>query len=299
MSHSNEVELVANGGWDERILVCRNAPLVTTFIVITTRYVVVVDTMINEVTAGKLLDVARPYLTDGRSLLIINTHADYDHSWGNQLFAAMGVPIIGRRASVPIFSEPDTLTFLQRVQTDEPGIFGNVIPTPPTILFDDKLTIDGGDLTLELFATPGHTVDHTALYIPEINTLLAADAAEAPYPVARTTAGLPVMRQSLAKLAAIHAETALYCHAPTDIGPQLLHDNITYFDKLEAACRAALARGVPANPAEDADVIELVGLPYAQAVPQIARWQNIHEYYRTRGHAAQLRMMLESVSRES
>ncbi len=296
MSHSNSVEFVPNGGWDERILVCRNAPLIDTFIVVTQRYVVLVDTMINEVTAEKLWERARPYLTPSRSLLVINTHADYDHSWGNQFFAAMNAPIIGRRASVPIFSEPDPLAFLQRVQAEEPDIFGKVTPTPPTILFDEKLTIDGGDLTLHLFATPGHTVDHASLYIPEINTLLAADAAEAPYPMARTTDGLPAMRQSLAQLAALNAATVLYCHAPTTLGAQLLQDNIAYFDKLDAACRAALARGVPANPPEDADVIELVGLPYAQAVPPIDMWQNIHEYYRTHGHTAQLRMMLASLA---
>lgn len=296
MSHSNSVEFVENGRWDERILVFRNAPLVDTFVVITARYVVVVDTMINAMTGGKLFDVARPYLTDNRSLLVINTHADYDHSWGNQFFAAMGVPIIGRRASVPIFSEPDPIAFLQRMQADEPDIFGEVTPTPPTILYDEQLTIDGGDLTLQLLATPGHTVDHASLYIPEISTLLAADAAELPYPMARTMAGLPAMRQSLAKLAALNAETMLYCHAPTDIGPQLLHDNIAYYDKMEAACRAALFRSVPANPPDDADVIALVGFPYETAVPQTARWQNVHEYYRTRGHAAQLRAMLATVS---
>ncbi len=296
MSHNNEVEFVANGGWDERILVFRNAPLVDTFAVITTRYVVVVDTLINPATAEKIWQGVRPFLTPPRALLIINTHADYDHCWGNQRFAALGAPIIGRRASVPIFTEPDSLAFLQRVQANEPEIFGDVTPTPPTILFDETLSIDGGDLTLELFATPGHTADHASVYIPQINTLLAADAAELPYPMARTAAGLPQMRQSLAKLAALNAETVLYCHAPTDIGPQLLHDNIAYFDQLEIACRAALARGVPANLPEEADVIALVGLPYAQTAPQSGHWQQVHPYYRTQGHAAQLRMMLTSLA---
>lgn len=299
MGHSNSVELIPNGGWDERILVCRNDELVDTFLILTQRYVVMVDTMINSATAEKLWQIARPFLAPDKCLLVINTHADYDHCWGNQLFAQMGTPIIGRRASLPIFSEPDTLAFLQRVQAEEPGIFAGVRPTPPTILFDEKLTIAGGDLTLELFATPGHTVDHASLYIPEISTLLAADAAELPYPMARTAAGLPAMRQSLAQLAALHAETVLYCHAPTDMGAQLLRDNLTYFDRLEAACRAALARGVPTDPPADADVIALVGLGYETAVPATDRWQMVHAYYRTQGHAAQLRMMLASLAEEA
>ncbi len=297
--HTNSVELVANGGWDGRILVYRNAPLVDTFVVITQRHVVVVDTLINPATAEQVWQGIRSYLTSARSLLVVNTHADYDHCWGNQFFAALGVPIIGRRASVPIFSQPESLDFWQRAQAAEPAIFADVTPTPPTLLFAEELTIDGGDLTLELFATPGHTPDHASIYIPQISTLLAGDAAELPYPAPGAACDLPAMRQSLARLAALDAQTVLYCHAPTDSGPQLLHDNIAYFDRLEAACRAALGRGVPANPPADADVIALVGLRYETAVPQTPPWQNVHPYYRTEGHAAQLRMMLASFGEEA
>ena len=87
MSHTNDVQFVTNEGWDERILVCRNAPLVDTFIVVTARYVVLVDTMINPATAEKMMERAKEHLVDGRLLLVVNTHADYDHCWGNQLFA--------------------------------------------------------------------------------------------------------------------------------------------------------------------------------------------------------------------
>lgn len=295
MDHTNDVQLVENAGWDERILVCRNGELVDTNIIISQRYVVVVDTMINPATAAALLDVAKAHMNGARSLLVINTHADYDHAWGNQTFAAAGVPIIGRRNSVPIFSQPGSLSFLQKMQEEEPDIFAGVRLTPPTVLFDDALTIDGGDLTLELLATPGHTVDHLSLYIPQIRTLLAADAAEFPYPMARTEEGLPQMRQSLQRLGELDADTVLYCHAPVEMGAQLLQDNIAYFDRLEEACRAALARGAPPRPSDAVDVIDLVGLPYATAVPDTDTWQNVHDFYRTSGHARQCRNMLASL----
>jgi glyoxylase-like metal-dependent hydrolase (beta-lactamase superfamily II) len=160
------------------------------------------------------------------------------------------------------------------------------------------LLIDGGDLTLDFFPTPGHTVDHYSLFIPEINTLLAADAAEVPYPMARTPDGMPAMRQSLAQLAALNAETVLYCHAPVTIGSQLLHDNQAYFDKIEEKCRAALARGMSAEPEETADVISLVDCTFAEAVPAGEHWQNIHEYYQTKGHAQQIRTMLYNLAQE-
>ena len=289
MSHSNSVLLVKNEGWDERILVFRNDELVDTFMLVTERYVVVVDTMINVETAVSLLKHAQKHL-EHRQLLVINTHADYDHAWGNQVFDA---PIIGTHQCADLLRDTKTQEHLQKMQDQEPDIFKDIIVTPPTILFEETLTVACGDLTLELFATPGHTSDHISIYMPEIDTLLAADAAEIPFPFARTCDGLPHMRDSLAKLADFNAQTVLYCHAPVTIGAQLLHDNITYFDKVEAHCREALARGMPARPEDDADVAALINLSFEEATPDNEYWQNIHEYYRTKGHEHQIRTMLE------
>ena len=302
MPHTNEVQVVANEGWDERVVVCRNGRLVDTFIITTQRYVVIVDTVINGATGRKLLDVAREKLVNGRQLLVVNSHADYDHCWGNMVFdgetAIYPAPIIGSKLSVPLFDQPEAQETLKQFQAREPDIFNEVVFVPPTVRVDGRLLIDGGDLTVELFPTPGHTVDHYSLYIPEINTLLAADAAELPYPMARTVDGLPAMRQSLAQLATMNAETVLYCHAPVTIGRQLLHDNKAYFDRLEERCRAALAQGVPAQPDESADVIALVDCPFVGAVPSGEYWENIHEHYQTTGHAQQLRMMLRILGQE-
>jgi glyoxylase-like metal-dependent hydrolase (beta-lactamase superfamily II) len=302
MGHTNEVELIENGGWDERILVCRNGKLVDTFIVITERFVVLVDTVINPNTAGKMLGWAQPYLEDGRKLLVVNSHADYDHSWGNQLFAGETAvhpaPIIGSHLSPAMFERSETTTYLAKMQELEPEIFSEVILTPPTQLIEGKYLIDGGDLTLELLPTPGHTDDHYSIYIPEIKTVLAADAAELPYPMARTPDGLPAMRASLAKLAALPAETVLYCHAPVTAGRQLLLDNIAYFNAIETRCRAAVARGLSPELGRDVDVIALVDCRYETAVPDTEPWHNVHDYYKTAGHASQIRAMLHWLGHE-
>jgi len=298
--HTNTVAPITNQGWDERILVFGNDELVQTFMVVTQRYVVLVDTMINEDTAVSLHQHAARFLGNGRQLLIINTHADYDHAWGNQLFsgpaARYPAPIIGSRRCADLLRGEESASTLAKMQIDEPAIFGNVRPTPPTILFDEALAIDGGDLTLELFATPGHTPDHIALYLPEVNTLFAADAAEMPFPFARTPAGLPAMRASLARLAAYQADFVLYCHAAVTSGPPLLQDNIAYFDKLEHFCQAFLAREDAPLPQDDEELINAVGLPYNQAVPPDENWQSVPQFYQTAGHARQIRMMLEALS---
>jgi glyoxylase-like metal-dependent hydrolase (beta-lactamase superfamily II) len=291
------IERVPNGGWDERVIVCRYGRLVDVCIVVSQRYVVIVDTVINPQTAAGVLEIAREHLGGGRQLLVVNTHADFDHCWGNQLFAgaapAYPAPIIAHRRCAEQFRSPEAAPYLAQMQASEPELYAEVILTPPTLLFEDELVIDGGDLTLRLFPTFGHAPDHIALHIPEISTLWAADAAEIPFPFARSLDGLPALRQSLARLAAIPAEVALYCHAPTTIGPALLRHNIAYFDTLEQRCWAALARGAPSKPADDVDVVALVGCTFDDALPAAINSPSIHEFYRTEGHASQLRMMLE------
>ncbi len=295
MKHTNLVEPIANRGWDERILVLHNPPLVNAFLIITTRFVILVDTLIDPTTAGAMLDAARPHLYGERSLLVVNTHADYDHIFGNQLFAGPEAvhpaPIIGRRATAGRFKPFDD-PYLHKLQAEEPEIFGPVRPTSPNLLFEETLILDGEDLKLELFAAPGHTGDHTAIYIPEIKTLLAGDAAELPFPYAESPAALPVLRATLQALAGRRPAAALYCHAPVDSGPQLLHDNIAYFDALEERCRAALARGVPADPPAGMDVIRAVGCPFEEITPAGPPWEAVSKNLRTAGHAQQIRTML-------
>jgi glyoxylase-like metal-dependent hydrolase (beta-lactamase superfamily II) len=295
VAERDRVVLVANAGWDARILVCRCAPTVDAFVVVTARYVVIVDTLINPATARALLALARPHLTDGRNLLAVNTHADWDHCWGNQLFvgpeAEAPAPIVASRRCAEQFRSPEAAPTLAQMREREPGRFDEVRLAPPTLVFDERLTIEGGDLTLDLFATPGHTPDHVAIHLPEIATVLAGDAAEFPFPFARSADTLPQLRASLARLAALKPTAALYCHAPETSGPGLIADNIAYFDALEARCRAALARGVHAQPDAGADVEALVGFPFTGAVPARSGVE-VPPFY-AEGHRAHIRMMLE------
>lgn len=296
MAAAPQIERVPNGGWDERIIVCRYGRLVDVCIVVSERYVVIVDTVINPQTAAAVLEIAGEHL-GGRQLLVVNTHADFDHCWGNQIFAGAAAlhpaPIIAHRRCAEQFRTPEAAPYLAQMQAAEPELYAEVRLTPPTVLFENELVIDGGDLTLRLFPTFGHAPDHISLHIPEISTLWVADAAEIPFPFARSLEGLPALRQSLAQLAAIPAAVALYCHAPTTIGPDLLRHNIAYFDTLERRCWAALAGGAPSKPAEGVDVVALTGCSFDDAMPAEINSPAIHEFYRGEGHASQLRMMLE------
>jgi glyoxylase-like metal-dependent hydrolase (beta-lactamase superfamily II) len=295
VSQTDSVVVVPNQGWDRRILVCRCGPLVDTFIVVTQRYVVIIDTLVNRVTAEALLAIARPYL-DGRQLLVVNTHADWDHAWGNEVFAGPAAtfpaPIIASRKCAERLRSEAAREKLAAKRAQSPGRHDDVVLTPPTLLFDERMLIDGGDLTLELFATPGHTSDHISVFMPEISTLLTGDAAELPFPFVENAAAMPQMRASLAQMAALQAESVLYCHAPVSAGPALLRQNMAYFDKIERQCWAAMARG--ACPL-DGDVEALVHFPFAAALPADADAAALEGFYRP-GHQRAIRAMLQHLS---
>ena len=298
MQLTDTVSLVPNQGWDARILVCRCGTLVDTFIIVSERYVVLIDTLINQRTAEALLEIAREHLPT-RQLLVVNTHADWDHAWGNHVFAGpsavMPAPIIASRVCAERLRSDAAQRKLAELRASAPGRFDDVVLTPPSVLFEQQLVIDGGDLTLELFTTPGHKPDHIAVFIPQIRTLLPGDAAELPFPFVESAATMPAMRDSLARMAALNAETVLYCHAPVTIGPGLLQQNMAYFDTIEQRCRVALARGGTGRPAASADVEALVGFAFAEALPADADAAALEGFYRP-GHQASIRAMLEHLA---
>jgi glyoxylase-like metal-dependent hydrolase (beta-lactamase superfamily II) len=290
------VSFVPNDGWDDRILVFQCGTLVMNFVVICERYVVIIDTLINPQTAAIMLESVGSYISDGRQLLVVNTHADWDHCWGNQLFvgaeAMYAAPILATRRCYERFQGPEKFTLIPEMQAKEPDVFSDLVLTPPTVLFDENLVIDGGDLSLRLFATPGHQPDHISILIPEISTLLAGDAAELPFPFASSPATLPQLRASLAHMAALNPAIVLYCHAPVTAGADLLRFNIEYFDRLEQKCREAREDGVPAKPAEADNGQELVNFPVTEALPLAPDHEPSPEHY-SKYHDAQIRMMLE------
>lgn len=291
--------LLPNNGWDERIHAFQFSTLVTCHAVVSERYVVLIDTMISPATAQVMLDHVAPFLTAGRQLLVINTHFDWDHSWGNQLFsgpaAVHPAPVIATEACAAELRAQNMADYLAEKQAQSPVTLGDVVLAFPTITFRDSLGLDGGDLSFELFATPGHTHDQIAIYIPEIKTLFAADAAEDPYPEPRKGEDMGQMRDTLASLAKIDAECVLYCHS-TDVTARTIHENIAYFDAIETACRAAMANGVPLPDELSADLGTLIGCTFEDAMPN-RDYTDLRDYYKTTGHYGNIRNIWAQLKR--
>ncbi|MDJ0868763.1 MAG: MBL fold metallo-hydrolase [Myxococcota bacterium] len=119
---------------------------------------------------------------------VINTHANGDHCWGNQLFP--GAELIGHRMC-PIEMKKESPAMMQgfrdAVDSDEPGVaafarglaewdFEGVELTPPTTLFDDRLEIELDGARVELIAVgPAHTQGDVLVHLPEQRVVFTGD----------------------------------------------------------------------------------------------------------------------------
>src|SRR5215468_6167319 len=98
-SESAEVVEVPSRGWDARVRVFFSRDEVETFALTTQRYLIVVDSGTTPAVSTAIMEIMKDDLV-GRRLLVVNTHADYDHAWGNGSFAEDGAypaPIIATR----------------------------------------------------------------------------------------------------------------------------------------------------------------------------------------------------------
>lgn len=274
---------------DERVWAFRYKTTVTAFAVVSARYVVLIDTLVNAATAQVMVDALREPLQT-RQLLVINTHADWDHCWGNMVFAGPHAthpaPIIASRLCRKHVLSDEAQSKLQEIQAEDPATYGAVELVPPTIGFIGTLEIDAGDMMFELIHTPGHTDAHVAVFIPELRTLFAGDAAETPLPfvVPAQADALSFLRMSLMHLYACKADTVLYCHADST-SPDVIAQNLAYFNKLEQ--RVNQRKGELSSLLRpDIDLETLVNFPFDD-VPGVDQLNDEDRaFYRPAHHAA-------------
>lgn len=250
-----------NRGWDPRVRAFTSGSTVTVFAVVTERWTVLVDTLYSEAGARELARLVRP-------TMIVNTHADWDHAWGNAAFP--GLPILGTAECARRLRSPEEAAELARMQAAEPARFAGASLVPPNLTFEGAAEVDGGDLTLRLLRAPGHQPDQIVIWIPEIRTLLGADATEHPMPFVQGPGHLAELVGTLEWMRDLRPATVLACHDRLDGDPRLLDRNLAYF----AAVREA-ARRHPEVASDHPDPEAALGMPFAAAVPEEAR-----EFYR-------------------
>ena len=87
------------------------------------------------------------------------------------------------------FKTPRMLQKTLHEKQTEDAYYDAVHLVPPTRTFKESLTLDLGELTLELYHLPGHTKDCIVGFLPEIGVLLGGDTCEDPLPIVYEDSG--------------------------------------------------------------------------------------------------------------
>ncbi len=187
----------------------------------------VVDTLIRP----EDMDLVHELLNQhGRPMLVVNTHADWDHTWGNAAFP--DAPIIAHRlCRAAMLTEGQQK--LAEKRAEEPERYRDVTIVPPTITFAEFMDIDLGGLTLSIHHLPGHTADEAVVHLPEAGFLFAGDAAEWPIPTTEVGPLGPWAEALRIWAARDDVRMVVPSHGPVG-DAQLLRDNAAYLDALLA-----------------------------------------------------------------
>ncbi|MCZ6592240.1 MAG: MBL fold metallo-hydrolase [Alphaproteobacteria bacterium] len=150
---------------------------------------VLVDTLFDLKLTQDMLDTMRDAVPAAKDIgKLVNTHANADHIWGNQL--VKDAEIIASTGCAEEFDHflPETLIGLM-TQSKEIGVLGEFVEhcfapfdfsgielTPPTTTFDDELTIQCGDKTINLYNVgPAHTRGDVLAYLPGDKVIFTGD----------------------------------------------------------------------------------------------------------------------------
>ena len=260
---------------------------VDAYALVTQRFVILCDTLLCPEDMEQVCNYLSRTIA-GRQMLVINSHADWDHVWGTDYLEKHYDPtIIGHEhCRTRLLSQEETEILLDYQKRF--AIFRSVVLKPPTLTFRDGLTIYGGDLTLELFPAPGHQYDHIAAWIPEIKLMLAFDALEYPLPGIGSPELVPAMFATLEHFQRLQPDHILCSHGDTS-SPTLIAENLDYLRKIEQRSRDLLAQQSTIEEHLN-DPAALIRYPYTEAVAHVHKPID-HAYY-SYTHAENIRCIL-------
>lgn len=139
-----------------------------------------VDTRCNPREAAEIMDDVHE-LGIGSIRWVVNTHAHYDHSFGNQVFAPSAT-IYGHHRVPAHFREFERgrlLSWSADPSAQPQYDWTDVVLTPPHVLVEGRLALDIGGRIVNLIALPpGHTDTDLVVHIPDAACWLVGDVVE-------------------------------------------------------------------------------------------------------------------------
>lgn len=176
--------MVPNGSWGES-----NAGLV-----LGKDQALLVDTLWDLRYTRGMLESMAPLLSKSPIRTVVNTHADGDHWWGNELLPDTEIVSSSAAREEMQHIKPISLILLGSIlgkvlstvgaknighwfqQMIRPYAFGEISPRLPDRTFEGELRLDVGGRTVELIQVgPAHTMGDVLVHIPDARVLFCAD----------------------------------------------------------------------------------------------------------------------------
>ncbi len=144
-----------------------------------------VDTLFDLALTGEMLESMKGPIGSAPISTVVNTHANGDHCYGNQLVTGAEI-IASEKAAAEMADVPPTMLAALNAAPGEVGdlfrgFFGEfqfegIEPTLPTRTFEGRLDIEVGGRTIELIEVgPAHTAGDTIAYVPDARTVYTGD----------------------------------------------------------------------------------------------------------------------------
>ncbi|MFI5952985.1 MBL fold metallo-hydrolase [Cryptosporangium sp. NPDC051539] len=144
-----------------------------------------VDTLFDLAMTREMLDGLTPVTGDHPIRTVVNTHANGDHWFGNELVADASIIASAPTTREMLANGPELIRSLIAGEGAlgrfaghifAPFDFSNITPTPATRSFDDELTLDVGGTEVRLLNLgPAHTAGDSVVFVPGERVLYAGD----------------------------------------------------------------------------------------------------------------------------
>lgn len=230
------------------------------------RGVTVVDTCFTQSRALAFRDALRR-VTDRPVQALVNTHHHGDHTFGNGVFRDAAV--IGHAAC-----RDEMIAGGFATKALFPGVdWGDIELVPPTVTFDDRLTLWVDDTRVDLlFVGPAHTTNDVVAWLPERRVLFAGDVLFnrcTPFFVMGSLAG---QRAALQRCLALEPRVVVPGHGRV-CGPDAFAPALAYLDLVERTARSGHEAGLlPLELAREADLGDFASWPEVERlVPNLHR----------------------------
>ncbi len=146
-----------------------------------------VDTQFDLALTRTMLDAMAPVTATAPIRTLVNTHANGDHCYGNQLVEGAAVIASDAAAAEMDALPPSALTAMKALDLGEaanryvaaafgPFDFDGIEAPRPDRTFSGTLTLDVGGHSVELLEVgPAHTAGDVVVHLPEARTVVAGD----------------------------------------------------------------------------------------------------------------------------